>query len=301
CERHGSEPQLEQPATSRRLEVVVPLWNGLRDALDLARVESQLAVQADLAGSTGVVIRQIDLRRTRVEYRMPEGKLCELRRALSCQHDGRVLLAQSEQPLMDARSEQRVHQRHPRFVDLDQRRTSIESAFDTAEEVEKNWNGDSIVQRQQMLQLEYFEAGRLEIIGVGVAQLAVVTGDGVRSQCRGKRLMLDLDRQLCQRAMPRLIAREQFETSIDARTKLRCDRQSLKPNDDLNPVGRPCAFGRLVNRGERLETKSVRTPRSQVVMQRARGRRQHPHRVSDVENEHLRAGVASELRREEPQ
>src|SRR6185437_3462253 len=145
-ESNGSEAQLEQPASARRLEVVVALWNCPCDAVYLTGVQSEIVVQRDLPGGRRIGIRQIDLRRAGVEQRMPEGKLRELRRTLRREYNRGILLSKREEPLVDSWTEQRVHERHPRLVHFDQRWPSAEPPFDASEEVQQHGNRGAIVE-----------------------------------------------------------------------------------------------------------------------------------------------------------
>ena len=101
--------------------------------------------------------------------------------------------------------------------------------------------------------------------------------------------------------MGAIVARDEFEGSVDPRPEGRRHGHALQGDHRLQPLRGPGSLGRLVERGEGLESQGVGAASGQVVVLSARGRRQHPHRVAHVEYEHLRVRVAAELRGEEAQ
>src|ERR1700674_6051481 len=136
CDR--AQAQLEQATARRRLDVIVSFGCGPLDDRDLTIVEAEIAVERFLGGRCRVRIGQVDARWARIDDSVPIGKLCELRRTLSGENNGGVLLAERKEPLIDPCTEEGVHERHPRFVDLDQCGTSVKTLLDPVKEVEKN-------------------------------------------------------------------------------------------------------------------------------------------------------------------
>ena len=164
AQRHGAEPELEQPAAARGLEVVVPLGGGPGDDRHLPLVQAEVVVQGRLRRRPRIGVREVDLRHARVDDRMPMGELRELRRALRGQHDRRVLFPQLQEPLMHPRAEERVHERHPRLIDQQERRAPVEPLLDPPKQIEQHREGDSVVQAEEVLHLEHPEAAVREVV-----------------------------------------------------------------------------------------------------------------------------------------
>ena len=94
--------------------------------------------------------------------------------------DGGVLLAQRLEPFAQLRGEAAIVEREPAFVDDEQRRPTIEAAFDAMEEIGEY--GGRGAGADQTFGLESLDGRLAETLGLGVEQPAVGTADAIRLQ-----------------------------------------------------------------------------------------------------------------------
>ena len=106
-QRHRAEAQLEQAVAARGLGVVVALGRGVREDLDLARVEAEALVDALRLRLERAVVGQEDARRAALDQRRRDGRALDVGQRLGGEHHRDVLLAQRLEPLADAGGEQR--------------------------------------------------------------------------------------------------------------------------------------------------------------------------------------------------
>ncbi len=140
-----------------------------------------------------------------------------------------------------------------------------------------------------------------QVVRARVQQLAVVAGHRVGPQRRGQGVVLQLDRELGQRAVGTLVAGHELERPVDAGPERRRHRHPLERQRRLEPFRRPGAFAGRVDAGKRLEPQRIGPRGREVVVRRPRSLRERPHRVADVEHEYLGARVTAELGRDERQ
>ena len=81
--------------------------------------------------------------------------------------------------------------------------------LDAPEQVQQDWHDDAIVEGQQMLQLEHGERTLAQVVLRRVQQLPVLSCQGVGSQRRQELGVLELGRQLGQRAVRSRVAGHQ--------------------------------------------------------------------------------------------
>src|SRR6516225_9611481 len=104
-----------------------------------------------------------------------------------------------------------MEQGHPRLVDLDQRRSAIQSLLNSAKQIEQDWHGYAVVEREEMLHLEHREPAIRQVVLSRIQQLAVVSCHRVRTQ-RGQQVgVLELGHQLSQSPVRARTASQQSE------------------------------------------------------------------------------------------
>src|SRR2546425_3835697 len=58
-------------------------------------------------------------------------------------------LFRSQEPLIHAGAEERMHERHPRFIDHEQRRAAVEPLLDPPKEIQQHRERDPVVQGER--------------------------------------------------------------------------------------------------------------------------------------------------------
>ena len=137
-ERDVAQAQLEQAVAAPGLAVVIALGRGPADDLDLPVVQSEAPIDGGDLRLDRPLIGQKDSRRAAFDEGRGDRAGLDIGERLRGEDDGGVLLAQRLQPFAELPRETRVVEREPAFVDDEERRPSIEPAFDAMEEIGEN-------------------------------------------------------------------------------------------------------------------------------------------------------------------
>ena len=119
------QTKLEEPAASRRAEVVITAWLRPGDELDLPGVETEALIGFPGSGGRRRRIREIKTRGTGFADVGASPVGLQLPQVLHGEHEARVFLAQRKRPLLDPRGPGRVHERDPGLVQENQGRRAV--------------------------------------------------------------------------------------------------------------------------------------------------------------------------------
>ena len=134
-QRHRPQVEVEQAVAQARLVVVITLGRGLGDDLDLSVVEAEALVDvADLRFARQRV-GQEDAAGAALDDCRSDAGILDVGQRLCGEDDADVLLAQSLEPLADARGEQRIVEKQPGLVEDQQGRRAVEALLETGEQI----------------------------------------------------------------------------------------------------------------------------------------------------------------------
>ena len=185
--------------------------------------------------------------------------------------------------------------KHPRFIERNQGRRAVEALLDPAKQVEENRDNALFVELHQVLCFEGQEPAIAEEILVGVQQLPQRSGERVVLQSLPHLKILHASAQFRERAGGR---ESKLHDGVSERVPVFWgDGHALQNAESFQPTDGP---GKI-----RIGVDFLQGAEREVgllagdVVELASGRlRQHIQRVTFVEREHLRAGIAEPLRRD---
>ena len=168
------------------------------------------------------------------------------------QQNNAVLTAISFEPFPDLALEHRVPQHDPSFIEHEQAGLADKRLFNPVEQVIQHRNQVGLTHFHEAFDLEHHKPGQLQIIGLGIEQVAQGTEFGVMAQRLFQLLILNHMPKICQAAHVLRVMAQGIQGLVNSVSVPRQDRHLLQLSQVGNPIGcKSKFFLRLVNTLER--------------------------------------------------